>query len=241
MYYFDDRQTEVQRRVRALKKYQLESIDLESKFYHRVHELKKENQPLFNAINLKREAVVVGEHEPADEECDVPLIRNLDEDELQKLESNSPIEGTPSRERRDLVPCYEQHVADQFQGSSLLFHFAGNPYFTKYCLDQVLQAEDRSGQRRPFRFCANVPCAKRAKLPNLPNEPKCQTYVPNESLFNFFDAALKGLSQDLNPNLLCMQTPKLAKSLDDDFDGFGEDEDSEDSDGDSDGDDDEDE
>uniref|UniRef100_A0A915DJE2 Uncharacterized protein n=1 Tax=Ditylenchus dipsaci TaxID=166011 RepID=A0A915DJE2_9BILA len=97
----DDRQTEVQRRVRALKKYQLESIDLESKFYHRVHELEKENQPLFNAINLKREAVVVGEHEPADEECDVPLIRNLDEDELQKLESNSPIEGTPSRERRD--------------------------------------------------------------------------------------------------------------------------------------------
>uniref|UniRef100_A0A915D3S8 Uncharacterized protein n=1 Tax=Ditylenchus dipsaci TaxID=166011 RepID=A0A915D3S8_9BILA len=74
----DDRQTKVQRRVRALKKYQLESIDLESKFYYRVHELEKEFQPLFNAINLNS----IGEHEPADKECDVPLIQNLDEDEL---------------------------------------------------------------------------------------------------------------------------------------------------------------
>uniref|UniRef100_A0A915DHB9 Uncharacterized protein n=1 Tax=Ditylenchus dipsaci TaxID=166011 RepID=A0A915DHB9_9BILA len=103
-------------------------------------------------------------------------------------------------------------------GSSLLFHFAGNPYFTNTVLTKYYKLKTAPDNDDPFGFCANVPCAKLAKRAKVPN------------LY---------LSQDLNPNLLCMQTPKLAKSLDDGFDGFGEDEDSEDSDGDSDGDDDE--
>lgn len=47
----------VQKRVCALKQYQLEAINLEGKFYERVHELEKEFEPLFAAIaqrvNLK--------------------------------------------------------------------------------------------------------------------------------------------------------------------------------------------
>lgn len=46
-----DASKEVQRRIRALKKYQLQSIELESKFYSRVHELEAEFEPLFNSIS----------------------------------------------------------------------------------------------------------------------------------------------------------------------------------------------
>uniref|UniRef100_A0A915DIP0 Uncharacterized protein n=1 Tax=Ditylenchus dipsaci TaxID=166011 RepID=A0A915DIP0_9BILA len=77
-------------------------------------------------------------------------------------------------------------------GSSLLFHFAGNPYFTNTVLTKYYKLKTAPDNDDPFGFCANVPCAKLAKRAKVPN------------LY---------LSQDLNPNLLCMQTPKLAKSL----------------------------
>lgn len=45
-----DSSIEVQRRISALKKYQLESIQLESQFYTRVHQLESEFEPLFNSV-----------------------------------------------------------------------------------------------------------------------------------------------------------------------------------------------
>lgn len=44
---------QVQRRISALKKNQLEIIDLEYKFYSRIHEIEAEFQPLFNAVYEK--------------------------------------------------------------------------------------------------------------------------------------------------------------------------------------------
>lgn len=43
----------VLRRLRALKKHQLEAVELESNFYEKVHALEKEFQPLFAQINEK--------------------------------------------------------------------------------------------------------------------------------------------------------------------------------------------
>jgi len=43
----------VLRRVKALKKLQVEEIGLESKFHARLNQLEKEFQPLFQSINLK--------------------------------------------------------------------------------------------------------------------------------------------------------------------------------------------
>jgi hypothetical protein len=43
----------VLRRVKALKKLQVEEIDLESKFHVRLNELEKVFQPLFQRINKK--------------------------------------------------------------------------------------------------------------------------------------------------------------------------------------------
>uniref|UniRef100_A0A915E1E0 Nucleosome assembly protein n=1 Tax=Ditylenchus dipsaci TaxID=166011 RepID=A0A915E1E0_9BILA len=146
---------EVQRRVRALKKYQLESIDLESKFYHRVHELEKEFQPMFNAINLKRKAV----------------------DELQKLENNAPVEGTPSKgvpgfwfyalnnasQISDMIHEYDApilkflvdislQVHTDPTGFSLLFHFAENPYFTNAILTKYYELKIAPDNDDPFGF-----------------------------------------------------------------------------------------
>uniref|UniRef100_A0A914EMV3 Uncharacterized protein n=1 Tax=Acrobeloides nanus TaxID=290746 RepID=A0A914EMV3_9BILA len=75
---------EVRKRIRALKKLQMESIKVESEFYEKVHLLEKEFQSLFDEINNRRAAVVTGEYEPAENECDVPLIHGASEDLLKK-------------------------------------------------------------------------------------------------------------------------------------------------------------
>uniref|UniRef100_A0A915CZ43 Uncharacterized protein n=1 Tax=Ditylenchus dipsaci TaxID=166011 RepID=A0A915CZ43_9BILA len=126
----------------------------------------------------KCEAVVVGKHEPADEECDVPLIQNLDEDELQKLEINAPIEGTPSKgvpafcfhamnnmsQISDMISEYDASIlkflvdislqvyTDPTMRFSLLFHFAGNPYFTNTVLTKHYELKTAPNNDDPFGF-----------------------------------------------------------------------------------------
>ncbi len=57
------------RRIRALKKLQLESTNLEAQFYIEVQKLESKylvlNQPLFE----KRRDIISGSHEPTDEEA----------------------------------------------------------------------------------------------------------------------------------------------------------------------------
>lgn len=118
----------VRRRIRALNKLQIESLNLDCKFYQREQETMKELQPLFEAIHKKvgvlkqppyltlfqRAAIVTGEHEPTDAECDAKLVHVIDEDELkvrsyvtisnctsncclQRLEDAAPLEVIPSK------------------------------------------------------------------------------------------------------------------------------------------------
>uniref|UniRef100_A0A915M6E9 Nucleosome assembly protein n=2 Tax=Meloidogyne javanica TaxID=6303 RepID=A0A915M6E9_MELJA len=71
------------KRVRALKKLQLESLQVETQFYQKVYELEKQFQPLFDAVNAKRREIVAGEHEPTDEEADTPLLHGVTQETLE--------------------------------------------------------------------------------------------------------------------------------------------------------------
>jgi len=163
---------EVRQRIRALKKLQMESVKVESKFYEKVHLLEKEFQPLFDEINKRRTAVVTGQHEPSESECDVPLIHGASEDLLKKLNEDAPVEGVPSKgvpefwyhvlnnvaQISDLIHEQDVPILKHLQditvdvhtepnGFTLNFHFGSNDHFTnsvltKYYELQIAPTED---------------------------------------------------------------------------------------------------
>jgi len=171
---------DVLRRVRALKKYQLESIGIESKFYQRVHELEKEFQPLFENVNTKRKAVILGEYEPGENECDVPLIYGLTAKQLQQMEADaaesapSGAVGIPnfwyqclsnSSQVSEMIQdcdvpvlkCLKDltvEIHDQpAAGFTLLFHFGENAYFKNAVLSKYYRLEiGSSPSDNPFEY-----------------------------------------------------------------------------------------
>jgi hypothetical protein len=167
----------VRRRVRALKKLQLESINVESAFYERVHELEKEFEPLFEAIHKKRTAIVKGEYEPKDEECQEKLVHGISEEELKKLEDNVTIEGTPSKgipefwyhalnnvgQISEMMHDYDipilKHLTDISSeihsnppGFTIQFHFEDNDYFTNKTLEKYYQLQLTPDKNEPFEY-----------------------------------------------------------------------------------------
>ncbi|XP_067928246.1 nucleosome assembly protein 1-like 1 isoform X2 [Watersipora subatra] len=62
----------VRRRVKALKKLQYDMVKLESNFYKEVHQLECKYADLYSPLLEERKAIVSGEVEPTDEQCDWP-------------------------------------------------------------------------------------------------------------------------------------------------------------------------
>lgn len=69
----------VKRRLKSLKKLQLEATRIEAQFYEEVHKLECKYHALYTPLYEKRSNVTKGEYEPTDPECDWP---SDDEDEL---------------------------------------------------------------------------------------------------------------------------------------------------------------
>ncbi|KAL7079595.1 hypothetical protein ACQ4LE_001523 [Meloidogyne hapla] len=166
------------KRVRALKKLQLESLQIETEFYQKVYDLEKQFQPLFDAVNEKRRAIVVGEHEPADDEADIPLLHGVTQETLEKIENEAPVEGgEPSKgipgfwynvlnsvgQISDMIKEYDQPILqflvditseslDNTSGFTLSFHFDKNPYFTDSVLQKHYQLQIGLTDDDPFDY-----------------------------------------------------------------------------------------
>ncbi|KAJ8984555.1 hypothetical protein NQ317_006841 [Molorchus minor] len=69
----------VKRRIKALKKLQLEATHIEAKFYKEVHDLECKYHKLYVPLYEKRNLVVSGQYEPTDDESQWP---SDDEEEL---------------------------------------------------------------------------------------------------------------------------------------------------------------
>lgn len=70
----------VKRRIKALKKLQLQYTDLEAEFYKEVHALEVKYDAMHQALYEKRKLVVNSEYEPNDDECDFPSDDEEEED-----------------------------------------------------------------------------------------------------------------------------------------------------------------
>lgn len=157
---------EVRKRVCALKKLQMESVKVESKFYERVHLLEKEFQPLFDEINKRRAAIISGQYEPTESECNVPLIHGASAELLKKLDDEAPVEGTPSKgvpefwyhalnnvaQIGDMIHEHDVPILKHLQditadvhtepaGFTLNFHFAPNDHFTNTVLSKYYELQ----------------------------------------------------------------------------------------------------
>jgi len=80
----------VKRRIKALKKLQLEATNVEAKFFEEVHDLECKYHKLYSPLYEQRFKVLTGAYEPNDEECQWP---SDDEEELSKdLDNKAKIE-----------------------------------------------------------------------------------------------------------------------------------------------------
>merc|ERR1712242_447721 len=72
----------VKRRLKALKKIQLESTKIEAKFYEEVHKLECKYHEMYLPLYEKRSKITKGEHEPNDDEYNWPSDDEEDDEEL---------------------------------------------------------------------------------------------------------------------------------------------------------------
>lgn len=69
---------QIRRRLKALKKLQLESVNIEADFFAEVHKLECKYNELYSGLHQKRRQIVAGEKEPTDDECNFTLDPSLD-------------------------------------------------------------------------------------------------------------------------------------------------------------------
>merc|ERR1711872_220306 len=90
----------VKRRIKSLKKLQLEATKIEAKFYEEVHDLECKYHKLHMPLLQKRTLITKGGYEPTEEECDFPSDSEDEEAELsEEVKDKAKIED----EKKDEV------------------------------------------------------------------------------------------------------------------------------------------
>jgi len=95
----------VKRRLKALKKIQLETTKIEAKFYEEVHALECKYHQMYMPLYEKRAQITKGDYEPKDEECDWPSDdeeSDLAEDVKDKVKVD---EDKKDEEEKDKAPA----------------------------------------------------------------------------------------------------------------------------------------
>lgn len=83
----------VQRRLKALKKLQLETTKIEAEFFKEVHDLECKYQSRYNPFFEKRAQITTGTYEPTDEESVWTLDDDKDEELSEEMKSKAILEG----------------------------------------------------------------------------------------------------------------------------------------------------
>jgi len=95
----------VKRRLKALKKIQLETTKIEAKFYEEVHALECKYHQMYMPLYEKRAQITKGDYEPKDDECDWPSDdeeSDLAEDVKDKVKVD---EDKKEEEEKDKAPA----------------------------------------------------------------------------------------------------------------------------------------
>ncbi|RWS08222.1 nucleosome assembly protein 1-like 1-B [Dinothrombium tinctorium] len=89
--YYESLPKAVKRRVKALKKLQLESLHIEAKFQAEIHELECKYAKQLEPLYQKRNEIINAKVEPTDEECDFPSDDEHNESKDSRPKIDYPI------------------------------------------------------------------------------------------------------------------------------------------------------
>merc|ERR1712001_800918 len=78
----------VKRRLKALKKIQLESTKIEAKFYEEVHKLECKYHEMYKPLYEQRAKITKGDYEPNDDECEWPSDEEDEKSNNEKAEKD---------------------------------------------------------------------------------------------------------------------------------------------------------
>lgn len=107
----------VKRRIKALKKLQFETINLELKFYEEVHALECKYNKMYQPLFEKRCKIVKGEYDPLESECDWPSDDDdLDDDVIKNNKINLEESKKEPNEERGGDTTIESKATEEPKG-----------------------------------------------------------------------------------------------------------------------------
>lgn len=171
----------VQRRIKALKKLQLEKIRLETKFFEESRALERKYMELYAPLYKKRALITNGEYEPQDLETELPGLDQRDENK-ETMEKVSEQNNEKNVANTKGVPGFwltifqnTPQIAEMIQeldepalktltdvtvtlneepsmGFTLQFHFAKNDFFTNCSLTKQYEMNCDLDKEDPLSF-----------------------------------------------------------------------------------------
>lgn len=171
----------VKRRIKALKKLQLETTKLEGKFFEEVHNLEMKYLELYKPQYESRAKIVHGSYEPNDDECDWPSDEDEDEEEeggeakkekKAEVDEGKEISGIPEfwltifKNVDDISEMIQEHdepiltkltdvkisYGENDMSFTLHFFFDPNDYFTNKVLTKTYYMINEIDKDDPFSY-----------------------------------------------------------------------------------------
>ena len=172
----------MKRRLKALKKLQLETTKVEAEFFKEVHALECKYQPRYQPFYEKRAQIIKGDYEPNDEECNWTLDDDKEDEELSdEMKSKVKIEGEKKEDDpkdipefwltiiknvdilADMVQEHDEpilkhltdikvHYKEEPMGFELEFFFSPNEFFENTVLTKTYEMKCAADEMDPFSF-----------------------------------------------------------------------------------------
>jgi len=151
----------VKRRLKALKKIQLESTKIEAKFYEEVHKLECKYHEMYQPLYQKRSKITKGEYEPNEDECQWASDDEEDDEELATdMKDKAKIEGendATAEEKDDAkgVPDFWLTIFKNVDMLQEMVQEADEPVLSKLTDITVTFSETPMGFTLHFYFAPN--------------------------------------------------------------------------------------
>merc|ERR1711910_174946 len=91
----------VKRRLKALKKIQLESTKIEAKFYEEVHKLECKYHEMYKPLYDQRAKITKGDYEPNEDECEWPSEDEDDEELAGDMKDKAKLEDEKAKKEKE--------------------------------------------------------------------------------------------------------------------------------------------
>lgn len=163
---------QVKKRVKALKKLQVDYFKMHGEFYQEAAELEHKYFAKYNELMVKRRDIVVGKHEPEDAECEYKEPNEELAADLSKVViDEADVSGIPSfwltcmknvaegihefvteEDEPILEHLTDVCVEDNVDSFKLHFHFTPNDYFSNTVLTKEFKLKLGPREEDPFNF-----------------------------------------------------------------------------------------